>query len=106
MRRSPVGLLGAHVLRRAERQPGLRDAAAAGVAHGERDAEVGDQRLPVVQQDVLGLEVAMDHAVRGARSRARSATAVGDADGLVDGQLLLAVEPSRATISPSTNGMT
>ena len=43
--------------------PGLRHPRAAGAAHGERDPEVGDQRLAVVEQNVLGLDVAMDHAV-------------------------------------------
>ena len=36
-------LLGRHVLRRAEREAGLRHARAAGLLHGERDAEVGDE---------------------------------------------------------------
>ncbi len=56
-------LLGAHVVRRAERHAGLGHPAPAGLAGRERDAEVGDQRLAVVQQDVLGLDVAVDHAV-------------------------------------------
>ena len=37
-------LLGAHVMRRAEREPGLRDPIGAGVAHRQRDAEVGHER--------------------------------------------------------------
>ena len=53
-------LLGAHVVRRAERQAGLGDATAAGVGDGEGDAEVGNDRLAGLEQDVLGLEVAMD----------------------------------------------
>ena len=57
------GLLRAHVARGAEGEAGLRHPVAAGVAHGQRDAEVGDQRRPVVQQDVLRLDVAVDHAV-------------------------------------------
>ena len=31
--------------------------------HGEGDAEVGHQRRPVLQQDVLRLDVAVDHAL-------------------------------------------
>ena len=65
-------LLGAHVVRRAERHAGLGHPAPAGLAGRERDAEVGDQGLAVVQQDVLGLDVAVDHAVAvGVVERAR-----------------------------------
>ena len=85
-------LLGAHVVRRAERHAGLGHPAPAGLAGRERDAEVGDQRLAVVQQDVLGLDVAVDHAVavgvverRGHFGR--------DPDRVGDRELLLAGEP-------------
>ena len=78
----------------------------AGRLHGERDAEVGDERLPVVQQDVLGLDVAMDHAVRGARSRARSATSRGDAHRVGDRQLPFARRAGSRSDSPVTTGMT
>ena len=57
------GLLRAHVLRRAEREPGLGQAVAAGLAHRERDAEVGQHRLALEQQDVLRLDVAVHDAV-------------------------------------------
>ena len=58
------GLLGRHVVRRAERHAGLgHPAAAARAGDGQRDAEVGHQRAAVVQQDVLGLDVAVDHPV-------------------------------------------
>ena len=98
-------LFGRHVLRRAERQSGLRDATAAGVRHGQRDAEVGDQRLAVLHEDVLGLEVAMNHVVpvrvvERARDRRR------DADRLIDRELLLAIECAARSVSPSTYGMT
>ena len=56
-------LLGRHVGRRAERHPGLRHAVAAGLLHGEGDAEVGDQGGAVLEQDVLRLDVAMDDAL-------------------------------------------
>ena len=55
-------LLGGHVGGRAERHAGLGHATAAGLLHGEGDAEVGDQRLAILQEDVLGLDVAMDDA--------------------------------------------
>ena len=61
--RSPRGLLGRHVLRRAERETRLRDSRTAGVGDRQRDAEIGDERLSLVKQDVLGLEVAMDDTV-------------------------------------------
>jgi hypothetical protein len=44
--------------RRAQREAGLRHARAACLLHCQRDAEVGDQRLTIVQQDVLRLDVA------------------------------------------------
>ena len=43
----------------------------AGVLHGEGDAEVGDQRVPALQQDVLRLDVAMDDPCACARTRVR-----------------------------------
>ncbi len=80
-------------MRGTERHPGLgHPGAAVGAGGGQRDAEVRDQRLPVVQQDVLGLDVAVDHAVpvgvvEGARHLA------GDPHGIGDGQLPLARQP-------------
>ena len=59
---------------------------------GEGDAEVGDEGAAVVQEDVLRLDVAMDDAaamgvVEGAGHLG------GDADGVGDGELLVAREP-------------
>ena len=75
-----------------ERHAGLGHPAPAGLAGREGDAEVGDQGLAVVQQDVLGLDVAVDHAVavgvverRGHFGR--------DPDRVGDRELLLAGEP-------------
>ena len=56
------GLLGAHVGRRADRHAGLGDRAV-GPAQRLADAEVGHQRRALVQQDVLGLDVAVHDAV-------------------------------------------
>ena len=84
-------LLGRHVLRRAERQAGLGDPSAAGIRDGQRDAEVGDDRLPVLEQNVLGLEVAVDHAVTVGLAE-RIGDGHRDANGFVDRKLLLAVE--------------
>ena len=62
------------------------------VAHGQRDAEVGHQRVAVVQQDVLRLDVAVDDAVAvGVVERVGHFG--GDADRVVHRQLLLAAEP-------------
>jgi hypothetical protein len=56
-------LLGAHIVRCTERHAGLGHPGPAGLAGGERDAEVGHERLAVVEQDVLGLDVVVDHPV-------------------------------------------
>ena len=59
----PHRLLGAHVVRGAQRHPGLGHPGAAGTAHGQGDAEVGDEGGAVVEEDVLRLDVAVDDAV-------------------------------------------
>ena len=56
------GLFGAHVLRRAEREACLRHAGAARALDGERDAEIGDERVAALQQNVFRLDVAVNHA--------------------------------------------
>ena len=53
-----LGLLGTHVVRRADRHSGPGQLAA---RRRLRDAEVGDHRVPVlIEHDVVGLDVAMD----------------------------------------------
>jgi hypothetical protein len=47
---------------RAQRDARLRHASAAGLLQREHDAEVGGQRASIVQQDILGFDVAMDDA--------------------------------------------
>ena len=79
-------LLGAHVLRRAERQSGLRHARAARVLHGEGDAKIGEQRVPALQQDVLRLDVAM-HDTQAVRIAERVGHFTGDPQRLVDREL-------------------
>ena len=56
-------LLGAHVVRRADGDADFRHAAPRGGADRPRDAEVGDDRVALLEQDVLGLDVAVHHAV-------------------------------------------
>ena len=61
------------------------------MTHRERDAEVCDERGAIVQQDVLRLDVAVDHAVA-MRVVERGADLLGEAHGIVDGQLVLAIQ--------------
>jgi len=78
--RRATGLLRAHVGRRADREPDLGQALAArGLARGG-DAEVGHDRLVPVEQDVLGLDVAVDHPVP-VRVVQPQGDLAGDADG-------------------------
>src|SRR5439155_15162758 len=61
--RSPLGLLGGGVLRRPDRHvhAGRSDVA----RQGARDTEVREDRTAVrLEQDVAGLQVAVDHALR------------------------------------------
>ena len=84
-------LLGAHVVRRAEREAGLGHPTAGRRAHRERDPEVGHHRVPAVQQDVLRLDVAVDDAVL-VRVVERVDHFARDAHRLVDAELRLAIE--------------
>ena len=56
---------------------------------GERDTEVGDHRLALVEQDVFGLDVAMDQAVR-VRVVQRGGDLPDEVDRLVGRELALA----------------
>ena len=85
-------LLRRHVLWRAERQPRLRDALPARVAHRQCDPEVGDHGLAGLHQDVLGLEIAVDHAVLVCIGQ-RACDGGRDPHGVAHRELLLAVEP-------------
>ena len=58
----------------------------------ERDAEVGDHRLALVQQDVLRLDVAVDHAL-GVGVMQRGGDLPDEAERLIDRELPLAGEP-------------
>src|SRR5262249_49999439 len=63
-------LLGAHVLRTPERNPSLCETLLTGMLHGERNTEVRDERVTVLEENVLRLDVAVNDAVRvGMRQR-------------------------------------
>ena len=79
-------------MRRAETHAGLGHPGVAGAARGERDAEVGHQRAAVVQQDVLGLDVAVNHPVPVGVVE-RVGHLAGDPDGVPDRELPLPLEP-------------
>ena len=63
-----------------------------GARHADRpgDAEVGDHRMPALDQDVRRLDVAVDHAPV-VRIPERVGHLAGDLDRAVDRELLLAV---------------
>ena len=100
-------LLGRHVFERADHRSGrgLRGA----LLHRSRDAEVHDQRvaavggLALLDHDVLGLEVAMDHAlvVRGGEALRHL---LRDQERPRDRQRRRA-RSTWASVSPSTNGI-
>ena len=85
-------LLRAHVGRRPEREPRVGESVGSGAAHGSRDPEVRHQGVAALEEYVLRLDVAVDHAARvriaqGVRHLAR------DAERLVERELLLALQP-------------
>ena len=59
--------------------------------HGERDAEVRHERMPALQQDVLGLDVAVDDA-EGVRRAQCVGDLARDAQRVLDGELPFALE--------------
>ena len=87
----PSRLLRAHIVRSTDRHPRLGQATASSSAHRERHAEVRHERLSVVQQDILRLDVPVDHAMT-VRVVERASDRLGDVNCLVDRQLLLATK--------------
>ena len=79
-------LLGAHVLGRAEREPGERERLAFGRSADVRNAEVSEQRVTVGEEDVLRLHVAVHEPVA-VRVVERGADLVRDAERVVDREL-------------------
>jgi hypothetical protein len=91
-RLGPAGLLGAHVGGGADRDAGPGHPLAPGLAHRPGDAEIGQERMVLGQEDVLRLDVAMDQSLpmrvlEGVRHLTR------EADRLGQPELLLAREP-------------
>ena len=84
-------LLGTHVGGRAGDRALLRDLLVRAI-DGARDAEVSEHRVPAGKEDVLGLDVAMDHTafVRVGQGTGYLAT---DADRLLDGQAVVRAKP-------------
>ena len=78
-------------MRRAEAQARLGHAAPGRCTHRERDAEVHHHGAPVIQQEILGLDVAVDHAMA-VRVIERLGHLAGDAYRLLHTELRLAVE--------------
>ena len=85
-------LLGAHVAGRPDRQPRLRQLVFARGGKRPRDAEIGDHRLIVGQQDVRGLDIAVHHAVAVGVVE-RFGHLARDPERLVQAQLLLTLQP-------------
>lgn len=97
-------LFRAHVLRSSQRQAGLSQPATARVRDRDCDSEIGDDRLPIVKEDVLRLDIAVNDSVsmcvvECAGDFARQPHC------LIDWKLPLAMQPA-AEDSPSTNGIT
>ena len=85
------GLFRAHVVRRAHGNPALRQAVTPGGGEREGDPEIGQQRLTVLQQHVLRLQVPMNHSlpvrvIEGLSQRLR------ERDGVLHRQLPLSVQ--------------
>ena len=79
-------------MRGAEAHPGLGHPGAAGLARGQRDAEIGDQGVAPLEQDVLRLDITVDDA-----PLVGVPQGIGDFPGhphrLVDRELLVAGQP-------------
>ena len=85
-------LFGAHVHRRAERDPRLRDRRVLGRALHPRDPEIGHDGDAALEEDVLRLDVAVDDPLV-VRPLERAGHLDADAHGRVDGELPLAPDP-------------
>ena len=85
-------LFGAHVVRGAERHADHRQFVVAGGVDGVGDPEVGYDRVVVLEEDVLGLDVAVDDAAV-VRVAERVGDLVGNAKDVGDRQRSVARQP-------------
>ena len=102
------GLLRTRIRGRPDTHAKLRERARTRVVHRLTDPEIGEQRVPVLQQDVLGLYVAMHH-VGPMRVLQRASDLHGKAHGVGHGDMLLtreAVAQRFTNDSPVTTGIT
>ena len=83
------GLLGTHVGRCADHDPGFGEPfAGRRLPQGPSDAEIGHHRLAIAEQDVLGLDVAVNHTVAVGIVEGEPYLA-GDSQGVLDRELPL-----------------
>ena len=86
----PARLFGTHVGRRPHRHPRVRQLLVTPERSG--DPEVGQQRVTVAEEDVLGLHVPVNHPVAMGAIQCLGRSA-GDTQRILDRQLLVALEP-------------
>ena len=84
-------LLRTHVKRRPNRQPRLGELLAAGRIDRPRDAEIGNDRVAVLDEDVLRFDVAVDD-IAFVRRVERVGHFARELHGIVNRQLLLAIQ--------------
>jgi hypothetical protein len=89
----PGRLLGAHVHRRTNREAGLGQSVPAGCDDRSSDAEIGNHRMPGLEEDILGLDVAVQYSVTvGILQRVRNFTS--DLHSLAEWQGPFSEEPT------------
>jgi hypothetical protein len=92
-------LLGAHICRRARpAHPRPRKLLNASHIDGARDSEIGDNRVTARQQNILGLDVAVDHPLA-VRVRERVRYFPRDSRRCVNGELPLAAHSQTESLS-------
>ena len=98
-------LLRAHIRRRPDDHTCLRQRHVAGETQRARNAEVGDERVPRLQQHVFGLDVAV-HDVLAVSEGERIGHALHDAQRLVKWKAPFLQQVLSRSVFPSTKGIT